>query len=137
MTIPVYELATRVDHIAPARSVFAGAKFFGGEVRFVLAGSGHIAGVVNSPRKPKYQYWTGGAPNGAFDEWVEAAEETAGSWWPDWLVWLTAQAPEKVAARAPGAAGSRARGRPGRLRPGARAGRNAVKLKSWSPTGSL
>ena len=105
MTIPVYELATRQDHIAPARSVFAGAKLFGGEVRFVLAGSGHIAGVVNSPGKPKYQYWTGGAPNGAFDEWLEAAEETAGSWWPDWLVWLTAQAPEKVAARAPGGGG--------------------------------
>jgi polyhydroxyalkanoate synthase len=103
VNIPVYQLATREDHIAPARSVFAGAKFFGGPVRFVLAGSGHVAGVVNPPDKRKYQYWTGGPPSGAFDAWVAAAEETPGSWWGDWLAWLAAQAPEKVAPREPGA----------------------------------
>ena len=64
VTIPIYELATREDHIAPAKSVFTGAKFFGGPVRCVLAGPGHIAGVVNPPDKPKYQYWTGPAPGG-------------------------------------------------------------------------
>jgi polyhydroxyalkanoate synthase len=100
--IPVYELATRDDHIAPARSVFTGAKALGGPVRFVLAGSGHVAGVVNPPAKSKYQHWTGGPPEGDFDAWVAAAQETPGSWWPDWLAWLTAQAPAKVAARAPG-----------------------------------
>jgi polyhydroxyalkanoate synthase len=102
VTIPIYELATREDHIAPARSVFAGAKLFGGDVRFVLAGSGHIAGVVNPPAKPKYQHWTGGEPRGAFEDWLKGAHETAGSWWPDWLAWVTAQAPTKVAAREPG-----------------------------------
>ena len=100
--IPIYDLATKEDHIAPAKSAFVGAKLFGGEVRYVMAGSGHIAGVVNPPYKPKYQYWTGPRPAGDFDDWVKAAKETPGSWWPDWLAWITAQAPEKVPAREPG-----------------------------------
>ncbi len=62
VTVPIYNLATREDHIAPAKSVLLGSKFFGGPVRFVLAGSGHIAGVVNPPDKMKYQYWTGPKP---------------------------------------------------------------------------
>jgi polyhydroxyalkanoate synthase len=103
VTVPIYELATKEDHIAPARSVFTGAKCFGGPVRYVMAGSGHIAGVVNPPGKPKYQYWSGGPPKGEFDAWVAAARETPGSWWPDWVAWLTAQAPDKVPARKPGA----------------------------------
>ena len=102
VTIPVYELATKDDHIAPARSAFTGAKCFGGPVRYVMAGSGHIAGVVNPPMKPKYQYWSGGPPQGKFEDWLTKAKETPGSWWPDWLAWLTAQAPEKVPARKPG-----------------------------------
>jgi polyhydroxyalkanoate synthase len=102
VTVPVYELATKEDHIAPARSAFTGAKSFGGPVRYVMAGSGHIAGVVNPATKPKYQYWSGGPPEGKFEDWVAKAKETAGSWWPDWLAWLTAQAPKKVAARKPG-----------------------------------
>ena len=105
--IPVYELAARDDHIAPARSVFTGAKTLGGPVRFVLAGSGHVAGVVNPPAKMKYQHWTGGPPQGDFDAWLAAAQENPGSWWPDWLAWLTAQAPER-------GAGPRARRRPAR-----------------------
>ena len=99
VTVPVYDLATREDHIAPARSVFTGAKFFGGPV---LAGSGHIAGVVNPADKPKYQYWTGDQPEGSFDAWFGAAKEHAGSWWVDWVEWVKAQAPEQVAAREPG-----------------------------------
>jgi polyhydroxyalkanoate synthase len=102
VTAPVYELATKEDHIAPARSAFTGAKSFGGPVRYVMAGSGHIAGVVNPPTKSKYQYWSGGPPEGKFEDWVAKAKETPGSWWPDWLAWLTAQAPEKVPARKPG-----------------------------------
>jgi polyhydroxyalkanoate synthase len=102
VTIPVYNLATREDHIAPARSVFNGAKHFGGPMRYVLSGSGHIAGVVNPPNKVKYQYWTGGPPKDAFRDWLAAAKETPGSWWPDLLAWLIAQAPDKVPARAPG-----------------------------------
>jgi polyhydroxyalkanoate synthase len=102
VTVPIYELATREDHIAPARSVFVGAQFFGGPVRYVMAGSGHIAGVINPPDKRKYQYWTGGPPSGAFEEWVAAATENPGSWWPDWAAWVAGQAPERVPARQPG-----------------------------------
>src|SRR5271165_5105021 len=83
VTIPVYELASKEDHIAPARSVFTGAKCFGGPLRYVMAGSGHVAGVVNPPAKPKYQFWRGGSPNDDFASWVAAAKETPGSWWPD------------------------------------------------------
>jgi len=102
VTIPIYELASREDHIAPARGVFKGAKCFGGPVRFVLAGSGHIAGVVNPVGKPKYQFWTDGPPEGEFEAWVAKAKETPGSWWPDWIEWIAAQAPDKVPARKPG-----------------------------------
>jgi polyhydroxyalkanoate synthase len=100
--IPVYNLATKEDHIAPARSVFTGAKYFGGEMRYVLAGSGHIAGVVNPAWKPKYQYWTGARPSGSFEDWVAKAEMHPGSWWTDWAEWVKGQAPEKVPAREPG-----------------------------------
>ncbi len=72
--VPVYNLATREDHIAPAKSVLFGSQYFGGPVTFVLAGSGHIAGVINPPGKPKYQYWTGGEPTGSdVDKWLAQA----------------------------------------------------------------
>jgi poly[(R)-3-hydroxyalkanoate] polymerase subunit PhaC len=101
--VPVYNLATREDHIAPAKSVLLGSKFFGGPVRFVLAGSGHIAGVVNPPDKMKYQYWTGPKPTSSnLDRWLGKAKEHAGSWWPDWFAWLKALEPTEVPARAPG-----------------------------------
>ena len=100
--IPVFNLATREDHIAPALSVFKGSKRFGGPVDYVLAGSGHIAGVVNHPAKPKYGFWTGGPVKGKFEEWLEKAIETPGSWWNYWLRWMEAQAPERVPARSPG-----------------------------------
>ena len=102
VTIPMYVLSSREDHIAPVRGVFKGAKCFGGPVRFVTAGSGHIAGVVNPADKPKYQFWTDGPPEGDFESWLAAAKETPGSWWPDWIKWIAAQAPEKVLARKPG-----------------------------------
>ena len=101
ITLPVYELATREDHIAPAASVFLGAKMLGGKVRFVLAGSGHIAGVVNPPGKVKYQHWTGGPVEGELDDWIAAAKETPGSWWPDWHKWLGKLSGKKIAARNP------------------------------------
>jgi polyhydroxyalkanoate synthase len=101
--VPVYNLATREDHIAPAKSVLLGSKYFGGPVRFVLAGSGHIAGVVNPPDKMKYQYWTGPKPTSAnLDRWLGKAKEHAGSWWPDWFQWLKKQNPTEVPAREPG-----------------------------------
>ncbi|MDP3256597.1 MAG: class I poly(R)-hydroxyalkanoic acid synthase [Bosea sp. (in: a-proteobacteria)] len=100
--IPIYNLATREDHIAPARSVFTGSQCFGGPVDYIVAGSGHIAGVVNPPGKVKYQYWTGGPPRGTYEDWIGAAQEHPGSWWPHWFSWVEAQAPKRVKARVPG-----------------------------------
>jgi polyhydroxyalkanoate synthase len=103
VTLPIYNLATREDHIAPPKSVLLGSTFFGGPVKFVLAGSGHIAGVVNPPAKNKYQYWTGPAPAGDdIDGWIAKAQEHAGSWWPDWLEWLKQLDATTVPARTPG-----------------------------------
>ncbi|MBX3570399.1 MAG: class I poly(R)-hydroxyalkanoic acid synthase [Rhizobiaceae bacterium] len=101
VTIPVYNLAAREDHIAPARSVFVGCQFFGGPVEYVMSGSGHIAGVINPPASGKYQYWTNGAPTGAFEDWVAGAAESPGSWWPHWQNWVEAQDAERVPARSP------------------------------------
>jgi polyhydroxyalkanoate synthase len=99
---PIFNLATKEDHIAPARSVFVGSKAFGGPVHYVLAGSGHIAGVVNPPGKPKYQFWTGGPVEGELEDWMKQANETPGSWWPYWFEWIKAQGPKMVPAREPG-----------------------------------
>jgi polyhydroxyalkanoate synthase subunit PhaC len=99
----IYNLAAREDHIAPAKSVFVGSKCFGGDVTYVLAGSGHIAGVINPVAKPKYQYWTNGPVQGEYEEWVKSASEHPGSWWPHWKAWLTKDDP-RVPARQPGSA---------------------------------
>ena len=102
--IPIYELAAREDHIAPAKSVLAGARLFGGPARFVLAGSGHIAGVINPPgSKMRYQYWTGDPPTGSLESWLEKAQEHPGSWWPDWQAWIEGLDGERVPAREIGA----------------------------------
>ncbi|MBX9927259.1 MAG: class I poly(R)-hydroxyalkanoic acid synthase [Hyphomicrobiaceae bacterium] len=105
VTLPIYELATRDDHIAPAVSVFKGAQLFSGPVEFVLAGSGHIAGVINPPDKVKYQYWTGSKPKSGdtLDGWIGSAKETPGSWWPHWMAWLAKSSGDMVPARSPGA----------------------------------
>jgi len=106
ISIPIYNLAAREDHIAPARSVFLGCKYFGGPVDFVMAGSGHIAGVVNPPAAGKYQYWTGGPPVGEFEDWIASATEHPGSWWPHWQEWIEDKHAKRVSARKPGAKGS-------------------------------
>ena len=101
--VPIYNLATREDHIAPAKSVLVGSKCFGGPVKFVLAGSGHIAGVINPPARQKYQYWTGAKPASAnLERWLAKATEHPGSWWPDWLAWVKAHDAAQVPARIPG-----------------------------------
>nr|WP_183200814.1 class I poly(R)-hydroxyalkanoic acid synthase [Aureimonas pseudogalii] len=104
VTIPVYNLATREDHIAPALSVYEGSRAFGSDVTYVVSGSGHIAGVVNPPARGKYQFWTGAPPSGdlSFEDWWTKAEETKGSWWPHWQGWIEAQSSERVEAREPG-----------------------------------
>ena len=102
--MPIYNLATKDDHIAPARSVFKGCASFGSKVDFVLTGSGHIAGVVNPPAKKKYQFWTGPAPKdmATYEDWLLSAKETPGSWWGHWLEWLAPQSGDQVKARKPG-----------------------------------
>ncbi len=102
VSIPVYFLSTVDDHIAPWRTTYAGARLFSGPVRFVLAGSGHIAGVINPPKKNKYQHfinphdWPGDP-----DVWLEQAEDHAGSWWPDWQKWIERISTPGAAARHP------------------------------------
>jgi polyhydroxyalkanoate synthase subunit PhaC len=101
--VPVYNLATREDHIAPADSVLYGSQFFGGPVKYVLAGSGHIAGVVNPPASGKYQFWTNAnIKDISLPDWIKGAREHKGSWWPDWREWLGSLDPEQVPARAVG-----------------------------------
>lgn len=101
--VPVYNLATREDHIAPAESVLYGSQFFGGPVKYVLSGSGHIAGVVNPPSLGKYQYWTSESNQATtVADWMKTAQEHAGSWWPNWHEWLSAIDAEQVGARSVG-----------------------------------
>jgi polyhydroxyalkanoate synthase subunit PhaC len=100
--VPVYFQSAREDHIAPAGSVFKGARLFGGPLRFIIAGSGHIAGVINPPAAKKYQYWTNDKKAADIEAWKKGAEETAGSWWPDWDAWLSKLSGPKIAARTPG-----------------------------------
>ena len=99
---PVYFASTVEDHIAPWRSTYAGARLFGGPSRFVLGGSGHIAGIVNPPAANKYSYWTGAGLAKSADEWLKNAAQQPGSWWPDWAGWVAQHAGEKMAARVPG-----------------------------------
>ena len=95
---PSYVQAGREDHIAPLDSVWKITDHLSGPVTFVLAGSGHIAGVVNPPSAQKYQYWTNDAEVGSLDEFIADAQETKGSWWPHWIEWLISQDDKKIAA---------------------------------------
>jgi polyhydroxyalkanoate synthase len=90
--------AGREDHIAPPQSVWKITHHFKGPLRFVLAGSGHIAGVVNPPEAQKYQYWINEEPVGSLDEFVAGAREIKGSWWPDWLAWTKTHGERTVPA---------------------------------------
>jgi polyhydroxyalkanoate synthase len=100
-----YVQAGREDHIAPPQSVWKIMDHFAGDKRFVLAGSGHIAGVVNPPAAQKYQYWVNEQPCGTLQSFIDGATEHKGSWWPDWLAWLKKQDGATVkaeGARVPG-----------------------------------
>ena len=90
--------------MAPPKSVFLGSSFFGGPVRFVLGGSGHIAGVVNPPQPPRRNYWTNDLVTDSPDDWFARAASVPGSWWPHWAQWLAGHAGTKHAA--PHATGS-------------------------------
>jgi polyhydroxyalkanoate synthase len=100
--VPAYFLSTREDHIAPWRSTYRGTQLLSGENRFVLAASGHIAGVVNPPEGGKYGHWINTELPADPDEWFRGATEMAGSWWPDWHRWVARQWKAQVAAREPG-----------------------------------
>jgi hypothetical protein len=102
---PIYFISTVEDHIAPWKSTYAGARLFKGPVRFVLGGSGHIAGIVNPPASNKYWFWTNPSLDGDADSWLESAEKHPGSWWNDWRDWIAGFGGGKVAARTPGDAG--------------------------------
>lgn len=99
ITTPCYIQAGREDHIAPPQSVWKLTRYLAGPWTFVLAGSGHIAGVVNPPAANKYQFWTNDAQVQDLDSFMAGASETQGSWWPHWMNWLRERDPEKVPAR--------------------------------------
>lgn len=105
VTIPAYFVAAVEDHIAPWTSCYRGTRFLGGKVRFVLAGSGHIAGIVNPPAKQKYGYRVSENNGLPPDVWVQKNEHLSGSWWPDWSEWIRQQSDDEVDARIPGEAG--------------------------------
>jgi polyhydroxyalkanoate synthase subunit PhaC len=121
VTIPIYLQSAKDDHIAPFRSVYKSTKLFKGPVRFIIAGSGHIAGVVNPPSARKYQYWTNDKLPKTVEEWQASAVEHPGSWWPDWNAWLAPLSGKKVPARKPG---------DGKLKPLADAPGTYVKVKA-------
>jgi polyhydroxyalkanoate synthase len=100
---PAYFLSTREDHIAPWKSTYRGTQLLSGPKRFVLAASGHIAGVVNPPDGGKYSHWINDELPADPEEWFKGATEIAGSWWPDWHRWVSALGKEQVPARVPGA----------------------------------
>ncbi|WP_316859508.1 class I poly(R)-hydroxyalkanoic acid synthase [uncultured Cohaesibacter sp.] len=102
VTVPIYCLAAREDHIAPARSIYKGFRQFGGPVDFVLTGSGHISGVVNPPSRNKYQYWRADPSPVEFDDWLRSAHKSAGSWWTDWQAWIERCCPDRVDSRSIG-----------------------------------
>ena len=104
--LPSYFISTVEDHIAPWKTTYKGAQYLEGPVRFVLGGSGHIAGIVNPPAAKKYHYWTNDSLPETADEWFESARRRSpGSWWEDWQALdRAATAADKVPARIPGEA---------------------------------
>jgi len=102
ITTPACFVSTIEDHIAPWKSTYAGARLLAGPVKFLLAGSGHIAGVVNPPAAHKYCHWTNAELPASADEWLASAQRDEGSWWPEWNTWVSSFGGDKVPARKPG-----------------------------------
>ena len=88
ITVPFYLLASRADHIVPWKTAFRSTDLIGGEARFVLAASGHVAGVINPPARNKRSHWLNGDLESDPQGWFDGAEEKPGSWWPDWSAWM-------------------------------------------------
>ena len=118
---PVMIVALKDDHVSAWKNTYAGRAFFGGQTRFLLGGSGHNAGMINPPAANKHGYWTNDAAPSDADEWLAAAEQKAGSWWPEWQGWLdAAAADDKVKARNVGS---------GKLKAGAAAPGDYVRVR--------
>jgi polyhydroxyalkanoate synthase subunit PhaC len=111
VTIPTYFVSAIEDHIAPWKTTYAGPQILGGKSRFVLSGSGHIAGMINPPSAKKYGYWTNEALPADADQWLKGATQHEGSWWEDWIGWLGPKLGSKVAAREPGKGAGKSRQR--------------------------
>jgi polyhydroxyalkanoate synthase len=119
--IPIFMQSSREDHIAPCASVHKSAQAFGGPVEFIVAGSGHIAGVINHPGAQKYQFWSAKHLQDGVEAWFKSAAETKGSWWPYWDAWLSERSGPDVPARTPG---------DGKLKPLGDAPGDYVKVRS-------
>jgi polyhydroxyalkanoate synthase subunit PhaC len=102
VTTPTYFASAIEDHIAPWKTTYEGPRLFAGKPRFVLSGSGHIAGMINPPAADKYGYWTNDKLPESADAWLEGAKQHEGSWWPDWKAWLAPYLGPQVPARIPG-----------------------------------
>ncbi len=100
--VPVYFASAIEDHIAPWKATYSGPKLVSGKARFVLSGSGHIAGMINPPAANKYGYWVNDKLPATGDAWLAGAKQHDGSWWVDWAKWLSAHRGKEVAPRVPG-----------------------------------
>ncbi|HEX8010079.1 MAG TPA: class I poly(R)-hydroxyalkanoic acid synthase [Casimicrobiaceae bacterium] len=125
VTVPAYFVSAMEDHIAPWKTTYAGMQVLGGEKRFVLSGSGHIAGMINPPAAKKYGYWTGDKLPKTADAWFESAQQHEGSWWVDWLEWLRPHLGHEVTAREVGRGSTKGRLRPLEPAPGSYARQRA------------
>jgi polyhydroxyalkanoate synthase len=99
ISVPTYFVSAMEDHIAPWKTTYAGPHIVGGKSRFVLSGSGHIAGMINPPVANKYGYWTNDKLEATPEKWLEGARQHEGSWWTNWLQWLEPHLGSRVAAR--------------------------------------
>ena len=122
VAVPAYVLATREDHIVPWRTAYRTTHLIGGETRFVLGASGHVAGVINPASRNKRSYWTGANVRASAEDWLAGAAEERGSWWTDWSDWLKRFGGGRVKARA--RLGS------AKFKPGARAPGSYVRRRS-------
>src|SRR5215471_5217402 len=123
--VPCYFVSAIEDHIAPWKATYAGTHIFGGKARFVLSGSGHIAGMINPPAARKYGYWTNEKVPTAADDWFKAAKQHEGSWWSDWLEWLKPHLGAMVNARPAGKSNSKGKVRVIEAAPGSYARQRA------------
>jgi polyhydroxyalkanoate synthase subunit PhaC len=102
VTVPACFVSTVEDHIAPWKSTYSGAQVLPSTAKFILGGSGHIAGIVNPPAAKKYHYWTDGQMDGSPEEWLATAQRNEGSWWEEWNRWISTFTGDQVPARVPG-----------------------------------